>query len=79
MPFLVFSSIGATELLIILAIVVVLFGSSRIADIGGALGRSIRTFRKELKEPEEEQKQATKAEESKPRIEPPRGGPPYQH
>ena len=69
MPFLVFQSIGAAELLIILAIVVVLFGASRIADIGGALGRSIRAFRKELKEPEGEEKEAAakaEQEEKKP-------------
>ena len=79
MPFLVFQSIGATELLIILAIVVVLFGASRVADVGGALGRSIRAFRKELKEPEEEQKQVIDAEQSTPRVEPPSGGRPFQH
>jgi len=58
MPFMVFQSFGVAELLIILAIVIVLFGASRIADIGGALGKSIRSFRKELKEPEEEEKEA---------------------
>jgi sec-independent protein translocase protein TatA len=43
----VFSSFGATELLIILGIVVVLFGAGKISGIGGALGKSIREFRKE--------------------------------
>jgi sec-independent protein translocase protein TatA len=42
--------IGATELLIILAILVVLFGATRVADIGKGLGRGIREFRRELKE-----------------------------
>lgn len=42
-------SLGAPELLIILAIVVVLFGASRIGDIGKGLGRGIREFRSELK------------------------------
>jgi sec-independent protein translocase protein TatA len=42
--------IGVPELLIILAIVVVLFGATRLADVGGALGRGIRDFRKELRE-----------------------------
>ncbi len=62
MPFLLFQGLGAPELLIIFAIVVVLFGASRIGDIGGAVGRGIREFRRELKEPEEEQKEAAKAE-----------------
>jgi sec-independent protein translocase protein TatA len=42
--------IGAPELLIILAIIVVLFGASRIGDIGKGLGRGIREFRKELRD-----------------------------
>jgi sec-independent protein translocase protein TatA len=42
--------VGAPELLIILAIVVVLFGASRIGDIGKGLGRGVREFRKELRD-----------------------------
>ena len=42
--------VGAPELLIILAIVVVLFGATRMADIGRGLGRGIREFRKELRD-----------------------------
>jgi sec-independent protein translocase protein TatA len=47
---LIFQSFGAPELLIILAIVVVLFGASRIGDIGKGLGRGIREFRREIKD-----------------------------
>ncbi len=36
---------GPAELIIILVIVVLIFGASRIGDIGGALGRGIREFR----------------------------------
>ena len=54
MPFLIFQSLGPAELIIILAIVVVLFGASRIGDIGGAIGRGIREFRREVKEGEQE-------------------------
>jgi sec-independent protein translocase protein TatA len=42
--------VGPLELLIILAIVVVLFGTTRIGDIGKGLGRGIREFRKELRD-----------------------------
>jgi sec-independent protein translocase protein TatA len=45
-----FGSLGAPELLIILAIVVVLFGATRIGDIGKGIGRGIREFRRELKD-----------------------------
>jgi len=47
---LIFQSFGAPELLIVLAIVVVLFGASRIGDIGKGLGRGIREFRREIKD-----------------------------
>ena len=51
---LIFQSFGAPELLIILAIVVVLFGATRIGDIGKGLGRGIREFRREIKDGQEE-------------------------
>lgn len=38
--------IGAWELAIILVIVLVIFGAGRLPEIGGAIGRSIREFRK---------------------------------
>lgn len=34
------------ELLIILVIVVLVFGPGRLGDVGGAVGKSIREFRK---------------------------------
>jgi sec-independent protein translocase protein TatA len=42
--------IGASELLIILAIVVVLFGSSKIPEIMGGMGHGIREFRASLRD-----------------------------
>lgn len=38
-------SIGPTELIIVLAIVLIIFGVGKLPDIGGALGKSIREFR----------------------------------
>ncbi len=52
MPFLIFPSLGPAELVIILAIVVVLFGASRIGDIGGSIGRGIRELLREVKDGE---------------------------
>ena len=40
--------IGSTELLIILAIAVVLFGAGKIADVGKHLGAGMRNFKNEL-------------------------------
>ena len=63
MPFLIFQSLGPAELIIILAIVVVLFGASRIGDIGGSIGRGIREFRRDVKEGEQEEKKEPAATE----------------
>lgn len=49
--------IGAPELLIILAIIVVLFGASRLGELGGALGRGIREFRSALRGEDEKEHQ----------------------
>ncbi len=44
--------LGVPELLIILLIVIVLFGASRLAGIGAALGDSVREFRKSVRDQE---------------------------
>lgn len=41
-------NIGASELIIIMLILVVLFGGSRIANLGTGLGKGIRNFKKAL-------------------------------
>jgi sec-independent protein translocase protein TatA len=46
--------LGPGELLLILAIVLVIFGAGRLADIGGSLGKGIREFRKAVREEEAE-------------------------
>ena len=43
--------LGWQELLIVLVIVALIFGASRVADLGGALGRGIREFRQEAAQP----------------------------
>jgi sec-independent protein translocase protein TatA len=43
-------SLGPWELLIILAIVIAIFGASRIAGLGAALGGSIREFKKAVRD-----------------------------
>ena len=63
-----FGSLGAPELLIILAIVVVLFGATRIGDIGKGIGRGIREFRREVKDGDEI-KDGEESEEKKPESE----------
>jgi sec-independent protein translocase protein TatA len=58
-------NLGAPELLIIFAIVVVLFGASRVGDLGGAIGRGIRQFRRELREGEKEESKEEEEEKEK--------------
>ena len=45
--------IGIPELLIILVIVIVIFGASRLPQIGEGLGKGIKNFRGALREPPE--------------------------
>lgn len=44
------SDIGIPELLIILAILIVLFGPARIANVGKSLGEALRSFRHEVRD-----------------------------
>jgi sec-independent protein translocase protein TatA len=45
-------SLGPTELIIILVIVLLIFGPGKIANLGGSLGKSIRDFKTGLKDDE---------------------------
>ncbi len=58
-----FGSLGATELIIILVILLLIFGPSRLGDLGSALGKGIKGFRKSLKDDEEIDITPQKAEE----------------
>jgi len=42
--------IGLPELLIILFIILIIFGASRLPEIGAGLGQGIRNFKKAFKE-----------------------------
>jgi len=42
--------LGSTELIIILVLVLVIFGAGKLPEIGGALGKGIRSFRKATSE-----------------------------
>ena len=55
------------HLLIILLIILVIFGPSKLGDIGGALGKGIKDFKRAMNEPEDAAKPTVaKAEEAKP-------------
>jgi sec-independent protein translocase protein TatA len=57
--------LGPMELVIILLVLVMLFGATRLADIGGSLGKGIKEFRKEIAADEDE-KPAESAAASEP-------------
>jgi len=40
--------LGAKELVIILAIILVIFGPRRLPEIGGSLGRGLREFKESI-------------------------------
>ncbi len=46
--------LGVTELILILAIVLIIFGAGKMPKIAGDLGKAIKSFRKSLKGVEEE-------------------------
>ncbi len=50
-------SFGITELLIILAIILLLFGTSKLKSLGSDLGSAIKGFRKAVTSDEEEKVQ----------------------
>jgi sec-independent protein translocase protein TatA len=56
--------LGTTEIVLIIVLALVLFGGSKLAGLGGALGKSIKDFKTAVKEddpkkePEKDEKQA---------------------
>ena len=58
-------SIGTTELIIILVIVLVLFGAKRIPELARGLGRGIREFKDATKNVEKEIKELDKNDEER--------------
>jgi sec-independent protein translocase protein TatA len=54
------SGIGMSELLVILVIVVVLFGTKRLGSLGSDLGAAIKGFRNSMKSEDEKDKLSAK-------------------
>lgn len=59
-------SIGMTELLVILAIFILIFGASKIPQLGKGLGEGIRNFKKGLKGDDETASRQQLSETSPP-------------
>ncbi len=58
-------NIGPTELIIILVIVLIIFGAGKLPDVGTAIGKGIRNFKKASKEDDDEKPKAAALEEGK--------------
>ncbi len=56
------AGLGVTELLVILAIVVLLFGGSKLPKLGQSLGESIANFKRGAKEAEKSSGDSKKIE-----------------
>ncbi len=58
-----FGQIGPPELLLFFLIILLLFGASRLRDLGGALGGAIRDFRSAVSGADEEHGEGEKEEQ----------------
>jgi sec-independent protein translocase protein TatA len=56
------SGISLWQLLIVLAIVMVLFGTKKLRNMGGDLGGAIKGFKQALNSPDQEEEPAMKGE-----------------
>ena len=52
------------EAILILAVIILLFGAQKLPEVGAALGKAIREFKKNMRETEEEIKKPIEAESS---------------
>jgi sec-independent protein translocase protein TatA len=53
-----FGSLGFGEIVLILLIVILIFGTSRIPELGRGLGEGIKNFKKAIKGGEEDEKKS---------------------
>ena len=54
-----------SHLLVLLLIILIIFGPSKLGDVGGALGKAIKDFKKAMND-EPEVKPVAKADDTKP-------------
>ena len=65
----IFGGIGVTELLIILAVVLLIFGPKNLPKLGSALGKTVKNLREGIGSKSEEPEQPAE-EEAEPEPEP---------
>ncbi|STC95894.1 Sec-independent protein translocase subunit TatA [Corynebacterium renale] len=68
-------NLGATEIIIILIVIVVLFGAKKLPDAARSLGRSMRIFRSEVKEMKNDDQQEISAQSAPEQLPQPNQNP----
>jgi sec-independent protein translocase protein TatA len=61
-------SLGPTELVIILVIVLLIFGPGKLANLGGSLGKSIKDFRRGMQNDDESESGDSAAVDAKAEL-----------
>jgi sec-independent protein translocase protein TatA len=56
--------IGMPEMLVILVIALLIFGPGKLPEIGGAIGKSIKDFKKAMEEPDKKLEDPSEAKRS---------------
>jgi len=62
--------LGMPELIVIMVIALIIFGAGKLPEIGGAIGKSIKSFKKSIKEPDETD--VTPKDEKDSKVPPPK-------
>jgi sec-independent protein translocase protein TatA len=57
--------LGMPELIIILVIIVLIFGAGKLPEIGGAVGKAIKGFKKSVNEPGDKEETLKKEDDGK--------------
>jgi sec-independent protein translocase protein TatA len=58
--------LGMQELIVILVIILIIFGAGKLPEIGGAIGKGIRNFKKSINEqPDKEDSETKKLDDKK--------------
>ncbi len=60
-----FGNLGATEIILIVIVVLLLFGAKKIPELAQGIGKGMKEFKKALRDVEDEVKSADKPEDKK--------------
>lgn len=61
--------IGTQEILIIVGIAILLFGATKLPQLGSAVGQTLKNFKRGMREARAEEEEAQKKEEERKKLE----------